>query len=566
MRAFRETICCIFLLAISGAASTTGTNYTVEAGGGGNYTTIQACATAMAPGDTCTVFAGTYNETPSIPSGTAGNYKTIRVNGSDVVSVLGFTLGSHTKLIGNCTVPAPIGTCGFSIQNLPSPGSHACVAIGTSTDVYVTGNTASNCGSGLAGAGSCGTGAISASDTSSFIYIQGNTIAYPSGPVGGPVGIGILLGLGQNGSASANHMLVENNDISHYALGVKYGSQYAIIRNNTFHDQLETEGCENKHTDMTFSEQTVNVAYNVIEGNTQRNAVGPNAKGNLAQGDTPCTGCKNLIIRYNVVSSIDGSGSSNYGTWPHIVQYNNTKVDLKHGSSAPDDTDLNDSTLTNTAILNTVYYYNTPSAWSNWNSGSCGSSCNAGHNIYWCIGAGCSAPYGHIYSSGAWTSDPGNKHADPLFVNYVSPGSTSNNYHLQAGSPAIGAGTYLTTVASGDAGSGTSLVVNDVSYFQDGYGLSNPYSTVQGDCIAVGTASNHACVTAVNYPANTLTLSSSISRSAGQGVYLYSKSDGMQVLTGSAPDMGAFPYGSGGGGSGGGSAPSPPTGLAAVVN
>jgi hypothetical protein len=136
--------------------------------------------------------------------------------------------------------------------------------------------------------------------------------------------------------------------------------------------------------------------------------------------------------------------------------------------------------------------------------------------------------------------DPGNKNADPLFVSYVSAGSTSNNFHLQAGSPAIAAGTYLTTVASGDSGSGTSLVVSDATYFQDGYGLSNAYSTVNGDCIAVGTASNHVCVTTVNYTTNTLTLASSISRSAGQGVYLYSKSDGVQVLTGSAPNIGAL--------------------------
>src|SRR5262249_54815840 len=147
---------------------------------------------------------------------------------------------------------------------------------------------------------------------------------------------------------------------------------------------------------------------------------------------------------------------------------------------------------------------------------------------------------------------------------YVSPGNQSNDYHLQAGSPAIAAGTYLTTVASADSGSGTSLVVNDAWYFQDGYGLSNPYSTVNGDCIAVGTASNHVCVTTVNYATNTLTLASPISRSDGQGVYLYKKSDGLLVLTGSAPDMGAYPYGSGGGG--GGNLPAPPSGLSAVVN
>src|SRR6202040_4051678 len=106
---------------------------------------------------------------------------------------------------------------------------------------------------------------------------------------------------------------------------------------------------------------------------------------------------------------------------------------------------------------------------------------------------------------------------------------------------ASAAGTSLTTVAAGDSGSGTSLVVKDASYFQDSYGLSNAYSTVYPDCIAVGTASNHVCVTSVNYSTNTLTLASSISRSAGQGVYLFSKSDGAQVLTGSAPDLGAYP-------------------------
>ena len=567
MKTIIKTVCCILIVNLSALAA----NYTVKSNGSGDYTTIQACATAMSPGDTCTVFAGTYTENVTVPAGSVGNYKILTVNGSDIVSVVGsVTLSSHNELIGNCPTfqgTLTTATCGFFISNPSSPGASACISMGTNTDIYIVHNSISQCGSYLAGPGTCGLGAITMSDGASYIYIQGNSISYPSGPVGGPVGIGILLGLGQNNSSSPNHILVENNDISHYALGVKYGTQKAMIRNNSFHDQYETEGCENQHTDMTFSEQTYNVAHNVIEGNTQRNAVGPNAKGNLAQGDTPCTGCTNLIIRYNVVSGIDGSGSSNYGIWPHLVQYNNTKVDLKRGSSAPDDTDLNDVTLTSTAILNTIYYYTINSAWSNWNSGSCGLSCNAGHNLWYGTGtgfAGTANPYNHIYggSGGTWTVDPGNLKADPKFVNYVSPANTSNDYHLQASSPAIAAGTYLATVASGDSGSGTSLVVNDASYFQDGYGLSNANSTVSGDCIAVATATNHVCITAVNYSTNTLTLASSISRSSGQGVYLYSKSDGVQVLTGSAPDMGAYPYGSGGGGS----PPMPPTGLAAVVN
>src|SRR5262249_49126873 len=41
---------------------------------------------------------------------------------------------------------------------------------------------------------------------------------------------------------------------------------------------------------------------------------------------------------------------------------------------------------------------------------------------------------------------------------------------------------------------------------------------------------------------HTLTLASSVSRAHGAPVYLYKKSDGVVVLNGSAPDIGAFPF------------------------
>src|SRR5208337_4982242 len=90
-----HAIWCVLLLAVSANAA----NLTVKSDGGGNYTTIQACANAMSAGDTCTVYAGTYNENVTVSAGTAGNYKTFNVNGSDVVNVYSFTLNSHTKLI-----------------------------------------------------------------------------------------------------------------------------------------------------------------------------------------------------------------------------------------------------------------------------------------------------------------------------------------------------------------------------------------------------------------------------------------------------------------------------------
>src|SRR5215472_2511668 len=111
------SIAAVLSLAISCFA----TNYTVKSGGGGSFTTMAACASQMSTNgtgvsDTCTVFAGTYNETVTIPSGSTGIYKIFNVNGSDVVSVQGFIMGSHTQVIGNC--PTKQGTvitatCGF---------------------------------------------------------------------------------------------------------------------------------------------------------------------------------------------------------------------------------------------------------------------------------------------------------------------------------------------------------------------------------------------------------------------------------------------------------------------
>jgi hypothetical protein len=145
-------------------------------------------------------------------------------------------------------------------------------------------------------------------------------------------------------------------------------------------------------------------------------------------------------------------------------------------------------------------------------------------------------------------TDPGNLYADPLLASVAT-----NDFHLQVGSPALNAGTYLTTVAAGDSGTGMALVVTDAGFFQDGMGISG----VTADCIAVTSTTNHVCITAVNYQTNTLTLASSITRTAGDSVWLYSDSTGRQVLFGKAPNIGAF---------GSGSPPAPPTNLTALTH
>ena len=279
----------------------------------------------------------------------------------------------------------------------------------------------------------------------------------------------------------------------------------------------------------------------------------------LAQNDSgeTCQTCFNLIYRYNTVSRIGSGAASNY-YWPNIMAYNNTVVDALMDSGASNGTADYAQYATNGSYINQLYYFDFSSAQANFNIYQCGSGCNYGYSLYWCNpSSNCSSVWGNIPAV-PFLNDPGNKNSNPLFVNYIGAGNKSNNYQLQSGSPAIAAGTNLTT-AKGSGSPSTSLVVNDASYFQDGYGLSNAYSTVSPDCISITTASNHVCITAVNYSTNTLTLASAMNWSSGDKIWLYSKSDGAQVLTGSAPDLGAYPFGSGG------TAPAPPTNLAAVV-
>ena len=139
---------------------------------------------------------------------------------------------------------------------------------------------------------------------------------------------------------------------------------------------------------------------------------------------------------------------------------------------------------------------------------------------------------GHIYGGAAFTLDTGNQMANPQFNNYAG-----NDFRLAPNSPAAGAGTYLTTVASADSGAGTSLVVTDAGYFQDGLGLNA--EGVNADCISVTSTTNHVCILAVNYSNNTLTLANSISRSPGDHVWLFSNAMGTTVLYGNAPNIGA---------------------------
>jgi parallel beta-helix repeat protein len=546
MKTIIKAIWCILVLAVSASAA----DYTVKAGGGGNYSTIQACATAMSAGDTCTVFAGTYNERVTLSAGSAGNYKTITVNGSDVVTVQGFSIASYSKIIGNC--PALQGTvttatCGFFITN-PSSPSTSCFSWGSSTDFYIVGNVAY----------ACGTWGGNATESShpTHGFIQGNTYSYPGGTVASPnAGPGISL--------HGDYFLVENNDISHTSDGFHFSGSYNVIRHNTFHDNLAAECGSNSgncHIDFIESEPNVSggdvyTRYNMYEGNTEINNLGANGHGFLIQADV-CNGeCVDTIIRFNIFNHVGSAGVENDNKWAGVPSYNNTLVDVGSGGGGGI-TDSCSNGATDCQYFNNLYYY--PGSVSDWNAigVSGGTLSGASHHLAYC-GGSCSGLHGFNYGSGSWLSGCATcLLTNPLFVGtYDSSGAF--DLHLQSGSPASGAGTYLTT-ASESGSSTTSLVIADDIFFQDNPG---GISGVQPDTIRIGSSTVvQIAQGGINRSTHALTLASAVSWNNGDPIYLYKDSGGNVVLNGANPDIGAMVD------STSASAPAPPTGLTAVVN
>lgn len=121
---------------------------------------------------------------------------------------------------------------------------------------------------------------------------------------------------------------------------------------------------------------------------------------------------------------------------------------------------------------------------------------------------------------------------------------------LTVGSPAEDTGTYLTQVNNAN-GTGTSFVVDDAKYFQDGkFGSASGCDpaqwpstvTMAGDFIIVGATvatGDTVQITGINYTTKTLTVTPSFTWADDDKVWLYKDSDGTIVLYGSGTDYGS---------------------------
>jgi hypothetical protein len=152
----------------------------------------------------------------------------------------------------------------------------------------------------------------------------------------------------------------------------------------------------------------------------------------------------------------------------------------------------------------------------------------------------------HQIISSNWLDSNG----DPKFVSIAGDPDPmfrdQYDLRLQADSPCIDAGEFLTTITS-ESGSGSAFTVDDAGYFFYPWGdmaTEIPEATLSGDAIQLEGQSQTYTVTSINYETNEVTINGTANWTQGQGVAL--------VYSGSSPDLGYAEYdqGDGGGGEG----------------
>jgi hypothetical protein len=471
-------------------ANPSGTIRTV--GTGKTYSTIQACANAASGGDTCLVYSGSYGAVSSARNGSSGNPITFLAQEPTTVS--GWRL-SHTYQ----------SIKGFELTGGIN-GSLSHNATIENNYIHPTG------GSGISIA--------DGSSESNNIIIRKNTVY-----------------MGDQNSPSVyvfgNRILIESNDISHGADFIDTGSLTTgtniVIRNNVLHHTSHDVIGGSEHIDGLQMIGGSTMSTSLIEGNVEYSCADSTGNCHFVQarvGSAPNS--DTVIVRYNYAYSIaglcfgfgDNSDSSYIYNW---MVYNNTCATEHQINENGDGIGWVRATGTG---KNNIFYKTVANGASPIYGGT-GNNYNIAYN------PGYSGSWNSPYSAEATYNTL--KNVNPTFVNYPT------NPTLASNSPAIDAGGPLTTVSSGCSGSATSIVVGDAHYFQAGWTGTDWVGTLP-DSIAVGTVNNRVQIGSINYSNNTIGLSNAISCSNGNSVWLYRKSDGVQVLYGTAPDIGAYEY------------------------
>jgi hypothetical protein len=525
------------ILLLSGLRAEAAT-YTVKAGGGGDYTTIQACAKVAEAGDTCMVYAGAYDEAPSLShSGSPGSPITFAVNSGDCVKVTGFHLNS-VSYVTLGTPNAPRCTNGsFSYSGFEVAGEQ--ITWRKINNVIFQNNYVHN----TSGVCMKGPGSNFFWGASTYVYVLNNIFT-----VCGTIGAGLAGGMQIEG----NHWLIDGNTFSHLEDGIYLYGAYMVVRNNIFGPLLASD-YTSQHPDGVESTCTHGrdfpLQHMLYENNTTIDWGASNAHAFLLRDAESCGQTSN-VIRFSQFIRLGENWIANESNSTSELIYNNSVENTQASAGAKEFSDLvftkgdAGANVINNVIANS------------WRPGAndyclfVDASSQPGfvenHNL--CFLSGWTGSWQQPYSGYTYSrTDIFNK--DPLFVN------AGGDLHLQAGSPAIGAGGPL-TAAVGSGTSSNSLTVANAGFFSDGYGLTG----VQADWIRIG-PSTTVQISSISYSTNVITLANPVSWSSGASIYLYRNSNGALVLNGPNPDIGAYPFGS----TNASQALLPPTNLQAIV-
>ena len=459
---------------------------------GGAFLTIAFASANTTAGSIIRVQPGTYNEQATISaSGSAGNYKNFladgavicrgfQITGASYVNITGFEITHNSQTAFNDGIffsgtGSHVGIYFNYIHNIHA--THGAITVGGVTPVYtdvtIRGNTITDTG-----------------------YIAGVQFEFSS------------VAITTYGTTS-EHWLIEYNTVQRCADNIYAFSLHHVIRNNAFTDYEDRSLPTVLHVDgfQSGSDQLPEGTHDQLyEANWVGNLRNTDTHVGLWQ-DTTLSGDTNIIFRGNVAYHVGGGGCGIIST-KYFKAYNNTFDDISYlalsagnfnyygfRTVAPNTTDWPDHCAITNCILS-----------SDKNFQALNYSQATNFRISNNVGYQVSTDASYVSTS------------NPLYVN-----SAVLDYRLQVTSPAKAAGTYQTTISSGN-GSGTSFDVADATNFCDGYAI------VRGDTITV----NGTTVRITAISGNTITVNATVSWTTGMGVYWGSSA---------TPDIGAYPYG-----------------------
>jgi len=559
------------------------------------WETIGQANTTLIAGDTVYIRAGTYTISGAaigpINSGTAGSPITYSAYPDEIVNLVGTSKYSIGIDLNGRDY---IHVTGVSRHNMKFTGFGCNFRAGYSELAYAGNyNEIDHCEFGAF---------YDYPSTTAGVYYRGSTLQHGSQynhihdnyfhdwqwfttSSDGPV----LLEIGEeNGTDATRYNVIEDNIFSHaghHCVGLQ--GMYNVFRNNTVHNEDYWTGPAIKTyspNETTYGERTI-YGYRVMQlgsgmsgyvGNSlvEGNRIGPSGismlswysdgrdgRGTQRGGTAFYLNSSNNIVRYNDVFEPVGKGiyfrrySGGEVKYNHV--YNNTiyhsgysiENDINCDERFPVVLDYVANYIEYNIVKNHLFHSNWPQTTDEPSTSPYGGN-NCGDRPL------TSLIYGTLTTMTVANNLEATGAAATHFVDPDIPGTYSlfkPNLSLVSGSNAIDGAGHLTTVHNNDTGSGTTLFVEDASYFQDGrFGVDSGCDPtkwpsdvdIKADCIAVGAVGNTAQIVEIDYD-NTppkITLDRSISRNGGDYVWLKANSRGEVVLEGTAPDYGAHEY------------------------